>query len=246
MRPRLQRTRSFGSSQSGSSMTGLDALDVAAAPAGPSAGGPIQEPESPETTAGCTFRVGDYHQSMCSICLERYTLENPAMILACRHAFHLQCLEAWRQRSRLCPVCMKPVQRNAVRPMSKGDVTHRKSGRRRNSGSWSAMCDGLPLHAQEQRSSPTAPCDVEANADDDEGHTGERDTLINQREATAKSMPDLPPPPRAAAPLETSAAANLPSPSSATVEGGSDGRRQGRVSMKSVARRLARWCCDAT
>ena len=48
---------------------------------------------------------GAYHTRSCPICLERFGSDNPAKVLPCRHAFHVQCIESWRQRSRQCPMC---------------------------------------------------------------------------------------------------------------------------------------------
>lgn len=35
---------------------------------------------------------------ICSICLELYTVDNPAIDCTCNHKFHLQCVEEWMQR----------------------------------------------------------------------------------------------------------------------------------------------------
>eukprot|EP01062_Namystynia_karyoxenos_P023038 TRINITY_DN18867_c1_g1_i1.p1 TRINITY_DN18867_c1_g1~~TRINITY_DN18867_c1_g1_i1.p1 ORF type:complete len:487 (+),score=43.01 TRINITY_DN18867_c1_g1_i1:84-1544(+) len=56
-----------------------------------------------------SFAVGLYQQDTCSVCLERYTVANPAMMYACGHCFHFQCAESWAQRSRLCPLCWEPL-----------------------------------------------------------------------------------------------------------------------------------------
>ncbi|KAH9599255.1 zinc finger protein [Trypanosoma melophagium] len=73
-----------------------------------------------------TFIVGEYHLSSCPICLERFTLDNPAIVVGCGHGFHLQCLEDWRQRSPLCPVCSKPLQDEGVPMMSARDTRRRR------------------------------------------------------------------------------------------------------------------------
>lgn len=73
-----------------------------------------------------TFVVGEFHVSACPICLERFTLDNPAIIVPCKHGFHLQCLEAWRQRSADCPVCLEPLAGCAGRIMSVEDTRRRR------------------------------------------------------------------------------------------------------------------------
>ncbi|KAJ9457339.1 E3 ubiquitin-protein ligase RHF1A [Diplonema papillatum] len=66
--------------------------------------------ESSCTSCQSSFgEFGAYKQDTCSICLERYTASNPAMLYACGHAFHLQCAETWRQRSDTCPLCWGPL-----------------------------------------------------------------------------------------------------------------------------------------
>lgn len=83
------------------------------------------------------FVVGEYHLSSCPICLERFTLDNPAVLVACGHGFHLQCVEDWKQRSPMCPVCMKPVNGEGV-PMMSARETRRR--RRYKSGGDDCFC----------------------------------------------------------------------------------------------------------
>lgn len=41
----------------------------------------------------------------CSICLEPFSLEDPATVTNCKHEYHLQCILDWSQRSKECPIC---------------------------------------------------------------------------------------------------------------------------------------------
>ncbi|KAJ0233600.1 E3 ubiquitin-protein ligase RHF1A [Hirschfeldia incana] len=41
----------------------------------------------------------------CSICLEPFTLQDPATVTSCKHEYHLQCIIEWSQRSKECPIC---------------------------------------------------------------------------------------------------------------------------------------------
>lgn len=72
------------------------------------------------------YDVGEYHLTSCPICLEYFTLENPAILLKCEHGFHLQCLESWRQHSAVCPVCLKTVRGDEGRLMRTKDVRRRR------------------------------------------------------------------------------------------------------------------------
>ncbi|CCW70823.1 unnamed protein product [Phytomonas sp. Hart1] len=73
-----------------------------------------------------TFVVGEYNFSVCPICLEHFTMHNPAIIVHCEHGFHLQCLESWRQRSAACPVCQRPLDGDEGRLMEARDTRRRR------------------------------------------------------------------------------------------------------------------------
>jgi hypothetical protein len=49
-------------------------------------------------------------EDVCPICLEAFVSENPAIICACTHNFHFQCVEEWLQRSPSCPVCFSKLK----------------------------------------------------------------------------------------------------------------------------------------
>lgn len=73
-----------------------------------------------------TFHVGNYNESTCSICLELYTMDNPAFILSCGHSLHVQCVESWMQRSNLCPVCYQALRIEEGHLMSSTDARRRR------------------------------------------------------------------------------------------------------------------------
>lgn len=87
-----------------------------------------------------TFAVGEYQLSSCPICLERFTLDNPAVVVGCGHGFHLQCVEDWRQRSPMCPVCMKPVQDEGIPMMFARETRRRRRYKGGYSSSFSSAC----------------------------------------------------------------------------------------------------------
>ena len=51
-------------------------------------------------------RLEDDHDNCCPTCLEPYDDENPAIVAACGHAFHLPCIyEVGQGAARLCCAC---------------------------------------------------------------------------------------------------------------------------------------------
>jgi RING-H2 zinc finger domain len=50
-------------------------------------------------------------EDLCPTCLEEYNDSNPKVSPRCGHAFHLQCVLAWAERSasKQCPVCSKDL-----------------------------------------------------------------------------------------------------------------------------------------
>lgn len=73
-----------------------------------------------------TYAVGAYHFTTCPICLEPFTLDNPAIIVQCKHGFHLQCLESWRMRSPACPVCLTSLAGDEGHVMTPKDYRRRR------------------------------------------------------------------------------------------------------------------------
>ncbi|CAD7698308.1 unnamed protein product [Ostreobium quekettii] len=52
----------------------------------------------------------DDDDDICPTCLEPYPADNPKIFAACGHHFHLSCIYEWLERSRTCPVCLKPMK----------------------------------------------------------------------------------------------------------------------------------------
>jgi len=48
-------------------------------------------------------------EDMCPTCLDGYTDENPKIMTACGHHFHLACIYEWMERSTHCPMCDKEM-----------------------------------------------------------------------------------------------------------------------------------------
>jgi hypothetical protein len=56
------------------------------------------------TTKPCSGKSMD--EDGCLICLEDFTDDNPRILLACAHGFHLGCMLEWQERGKTeCPVC---------------------------------------------------------------------------------------------------------------------------------------------
>lgn len=68
------------------------------------------------------FRARAFNQTMCCICLEKYTDDNPPVEYSCEHAFHLQCAEAWFMRSPRCPVCESDIRGGECRVLEKSSL----------------------------------------------------------------------------------------------------------------------------
>jgi len=49
-------------------------------------------------------------KDVCVICQDEFQLNELAKRLNCRHMFHAQCIDAWLQRSCLCPICNGEVR----------------------------------------------------------------------------------------------------------------------------------------
>lgn len=52
------------------------------------------------------FKGKSIDDESCLICLEEFTDDNPRILLACSHGFHLGCMLEWQERGKTeCPVC---------------------------------------------------------------------------------------------------------------------------------------------
>tara|TARA_A100001015_G_scaffold224568_1_gene253240 strand:- start:3972 stop:4382 length:411 start_codon:yes stop_codon:yes gene_type:complete len=45
----------------------------------------------------------------CSICLEKYKVNDKVMNLKCRHSFHKDCLNKWLKNNNTCPQCRENI-----------------------------------------------------------------------------------------------------------------------------------------
>ena len=45
----------------------------------------------------------------CSICLERYVVNDKVLNLKCRHSFHKDCINIWLKDNNTCPQCRENI-----------------------------------------------------------------------------------------------------------------------------------------
>lgn len=66
------------------------------------------EPIMPQNVVAVDDRTSE--EDVCSICLDAFdSNENPPTVTSCKHAFHLQCILEWSQRSKECPICWQSI-----------------------------------------------------------------------------------------------------------------------------------------
>ncbi|KAF8097646.1 hypothetical protein N665_0284s0013 [Sinapis alba] len=93
----------------------------------------------------------------CSICLEPFTLQDPATVTSCRHEYHLQCIIEWSQRSKECPICWQffllkdPVSQELLAAVDKERLM--KTRNIRSSSSSPASIHQDDFHSDEEFSS---------------------------------------------------------------------------------------------
>ncbi|KAG2242835.1 hypothetical protein Bca4012_054754 [Brassica carinata] len=66
---------------------------------------PPFNPAIASSSSSSAFDDDDDTDDACSICLEPFTLQDPATVTSCKHEYHLQCIIEWSQRSKECPIC---------------------------------------------------------------------------------------------------------------------------------------------
>ncbi|KAF9728705.1 hypothetical protein PMIN02_002851 [Paraphaeosphaeria minitans] len=61
---------------------------------------------SREEFLACHLRLAAKQEDMCSVCLEAFCTQNPALqIPDCAHTFHFECLAIWTDTASTCPMC---------------------------------------------------------------------------------------------------------------------------------------------
>jgi len=51
------------------------------------------------------IKLDNEEKDVCVICQDDFQVGDQAKRLLCRHLFHVQCIDAWLERSSLCPIC---------------------------------------------------------------------------------------------------------------------------------------------
>uniref|UniRef100_A0A1B0FCG1 RING-type domain-containing protein n=1 Tax=Glossina morsitans morsitans TaxID=37546 RepID=A0A1B0FCG1_GLOMM len=49
------------------------------------------------------------NQTLCSVCLENFELNQTVRKLGCSHEFHSQCVDKWLKSKATCPLCRAPL-----------------------------------------------------------------------------------------------------------------------------------------
>ena len=52
--------------------------------------------------------------NLCSICLDKFKPGDKARVTACKHKFHLPCLDNWLMRKGSCPNCLKKFNQQDI------------------------------------------------------------------------------------------------------------------------------------
>ncbi|XP_023735062.1 E3 ubiquitin-protein ligase RHF1A [Lactuca sativa] len=74
----------------------------------PSLSSMASHPIMPQVGVAADDRTSE--EDVCSICLDAFdSQDNPPTITTCKHAFHLQCILEWSQRSKECPICWQLI-----------------------------------------------------------------------------------------------------------------------------------------
>ncbi|CAD8131953.1 unnamed protein product [Paramecium octaurelia] len=50
----------------------------------------------------------------CSICLEKFDLQNNVKITYCKHLYHSKCLQLWIEKIKVCPLCRAPLDEQTI------------------------------------------------------------------------------------------------------------------------------------
>ncbi|CAD8147154.1 unnamed protein product [Paramecium pentaurelia] len=53
-------------------------------------------------------------ETYCSICLEKFTLQNNVKVTYCKHIYHSQCLSIWIKKIKICPLCRAPLDEKTL------------------------------------------------------------------------------------------------------------------------------------
>lgn len=55
------------------------------------------------------FKANSFNQENCSICYEEYKQGEKLKQLNCKHVYHINCISAWLNKEKKCPMCKDEV-----------------------------------------------------------------------------------------------------------------------------------------
>ena len=67
--------------------------------------------ETPSRSLSCKLLCGRFEEE-CSICQENMLVGNTVLKLACRHAYHAECVQTWLERHNTCPLCRNEMPKS--------------------------------------------------------------------------------------------------------------------------------------
>lgn len=53
--------------------------------------------------------IDKMYDDKCSICIEKYTLDDIVSVLDCKHIYHTNCIKEWGKYKPECPLCKKKI-----------------------------------------------------------------------------------------------------------------------------------------
>ncbi|CAD8131625.1 unnamed protein product [Paramecium octaurelia] len=93
-------------------------------------------------------------EKFCSICLEQFKPDSNVRITYCEHIFHVNCLQNWMRKSRVCPLCRASLdtitiqsKKNDLKSPQKTHILQQLSQQQKNDGSLTSIDGSLTYHS---------------------------------------------------------------------------------------------------
>ena len=65
----------------------------------------ITELKKPILLTSVVYRSDENERDECSICLEKFNIDEEVFKTPCNHMFHVTCLTEWLYKNKTCPIC---------------------------------------------------------------------------------------------------------------------------------------------
>ncbi|CAD8140344.1 unnamed protein product [Paramecium pentaurelia] len=93
-------------------------------------------------------------EQFCSICLELFKPESNVRITYCEHIFHVNCLQNWMKKNKICPLCRAALDTITIQSKKinlqnpqKTHILHQLSSQHKNDGSLTSIDGSLTYHS---------------------------------------------------------------------------------------------------